>query len=73
MNGARAKPGVLEQDRLGPGPLLFSGKVVESPVEIKTPAGSLNCAGMSSIYLTGPAEFIGEGKFFLISETISST
>ncbi len=39
--------------------------VVESPVEIRTPAGNLMLRWDESIYLTGPAEMIGEGRFFL--------
>jgi diaminopimelate epimerase len=43
---------------------------VESPVEIRTLAGSLELrcekdAGLNTVFLTGPAEIIGEGKFFL--------
>ena len=38
---------------------------VESPVEIRTPAGSMTLRWDDSVYLTGPAEFIGEGRFFL--------
>jgi diaminopimelate epimerase len=37
---------------------------VESPVEIRTPAGSMTLRWDESVYLTGPAEIIGEGKFF---------
>jgi diaminopimelate epimerase len=40
-------------------------KVVESPVEIRTPAGSLNLRWDNTIYLTGPAERIAEGRVFL--------
>jgi diaminopimelate epimerase len=39
--------------------------VVESPVEIRTPAGSMSLRWDDSVYLTGPAELIGEGKFFV--------
>lgn len=38
---------------------------VESPVEVRTPAGSLRLRWDESVYLTGPAEMIGEGRFFL--------
>ena len=38
---------------------------VESPLEVKTPAGSLQLRWDESVYLTGPAETIGEGRFFL--------
>jgi len=37
----------------------------ESPVEVRTPAGSLRLRWDGSVYLTGPAEMIGEGRFFL--------
>jgi diaminopimelate epimerase len=37
----------------------------ESPLEIRTPAGSLHLRWDESVYLTGPAEIIGEGRFFL--------
>jgi diaminopimelate epimerase len=40
-------------------------KVVKSPVEIRTPAGMLSLRWDESIFLTGPAEMIGEGRFFL--------
>ncbi|HZQ54231.1 MAG TPA: diaminopimelate epimerase [Bryobacteraceae bacterium] len=42
---------------------ILRGKA-QSPVEIRTPAGSLRLRWDDSIYLTGPAEVIGEGKFF---------
>jgi diaminopimelate epimerase len=38
---------------------------VESPLEVRTPAGSLYLRWDESVYLTGPAEIIGEGRFFL--------
>lgn len=37
----------------------------ESPVEIRTPAGSMALRWEDSVYLTGPAEMIGEGRYFL--------
>jgi diaminopimelate epimerase len=37
--------------------------LVESPVEIRTPAGSLSLRWDASVYLTGPAELIAEGTF----------
>ena len=37
----------------------------ESPVEIKTPAGSLRLRWDDSVYLTGPAELVCEGTYFL--------
>jgi diaminopimelate epimerase len=39
--------------------------VSESPVEIKTIAGSLQIRWDENLFLTGPAEVIGEGRFFL--------
>lgn len=39
--------------------------VAESPLAIQTPAGNLKLRWKDSVYLTGPAEFIGEGVFFL--------
>lgn len=39
--------------------------VAESPVEIRTPAGRMVLRWDKSVYLTGPAEIIGEGRFFL--------
>lgn len=40
-------------------------KEADSPVEIRTPAGSMTLRWDDSIYLTGPAEWIGEGRFCL--------
>ena len=40
-------------------------KVCQSPVEVQTPAGNLHLRWDKSVYLTGPAELVGEGKFFL--------
>lgn len=37
----------------------------ESPVEIKTPAGSLRLRWDDSVYLTGPAELVCEGTYHL--------
>lgn len=39
--------------------------VAETPVTIRTPAGNLELRWNDSVYLTGPAELIGEGVFFL--------
>ncbi len=39
--------------------------VVESPLEIITPAGPLKLRWDQSVFLTGPAEIIGEGDFLL--------
>jgi diaminopimelate epimerase len=38
---------------------------LESPVEIRTPAGILRLRWDASVFLTGPAEFIAEGRFSL--------
>jgi diaminopimelate epimerase len=38
---------------------------VDSPVEVRTPAGSMSLRWDDSVYLTGPAELIGEGRFFV--------
>ena len=40
-------------------------KAVDSPVDIRTPAGSMGLRWDDSVYLTGPAELIGEGRFFV--------
>ena len=40
-------------------------KAVDSPVEVRTPAGSMILRWDDSVYLKGPAEFIGEGRFYL--------
>jgi diaminopimelate epimerase len=39
--------------------------IVASPVEVRTPAGSLSLRWDDDVYLTGPAELVGEGRFFL--------
>ncbi len=39
--------------------------VSDSPVEIRTPAGPLQIRWEQSIFLAGPAEVTGEGRFFL--------
>jgi len=39
--------------------------IVESPVEVQTPAGSLMVRWDDDVFLTGPAELIGEGRVFL--------
>jgi diaminopimelate epimerase len=49
----------------GAGVAAILRKAVESPLEIRTPAGSLQLRWNESVYLTGPAEIIGEGRFFL--------
>ncbi len=48
----------------GAGVAAILRKEVDSPVEIRTPAGSLQLRWDDSVFLTGPAEIIGEGKFF---------
>ena len=40
-------------------------KETESSVEVRTPAGTLNVRWAESVFLTGPAEVVGEGRFFL--------
>jgi diaminopimelate epimerase len=40
-------------------------KVAESPVQIRTPAGTLSLRWDTSVYLTGPAQLIGHGRFYL--------
>ncbi len=40
-------------------------KACESPVEVRTPAGSLRLRWNQSVFLTGPAELVGEGRFFV--------
>ena len=43
---------------------ILRGKA-KSPVIVHTPAGQLTVRWEGSVYLTGPAEFIGEGVYFL--------
>ncbi len=43
---------------------ILRGKV-QSPVEVHTPAGSMTLRWDDNIYLTGPAELIAEGIYFL--------
>jgi diaminopimelate epimerase len=43
---------------------ILRGKV-QSPVQVHTPAGSMTLRWDDSVYLTGPAELIGEGIYFL--------
>ena len=40
-------------------------KVCRSPVEVRTPAGALQVRWDEGVFLTGPAELIGEGRFLL--------
>ncbi|HEX5230021.1 MAG TPA: diaminopimelate epimerase [Bryobacteraceae bacterium] len=50
----------------GAGAAAILRKVVESPVTIRTPAGEvLQLRWEDSIYLTGPAEIVGSGEFYL--------
>jgi diaminopimelate epimerase len=49
----------------GAGAAAILRNIVQSPVEVRTPAGSLNLRWDDSLYLTGPAELIGEGRVFL--------
>ncbi len=37
----------------------------DSPIEVRTPAGQMTLRWDDSVYLTGPAELIGEGRYFL--------
>ncbi|HWB96178.1 MAG TPA: diaminopimelate epimerase [Bryobacteraceae bacterium] len=38
---------------------------IDSPARILTPAGPIDLRGQDEIYLTGPAQVIGEGQFFV--------
>lgn len=49
----------------GAGVAAILRNIVDSPVEVRTPAGSLTLRWDDDVYLTGPAELIGEGRFFL--------
>jgi diaminopimelate epimerase len=40
-------------------------KIAESPLDIRSPAGSMSLRWDDSVYLTGPAELIAEGRFYL--------
>ena len=37
----------------------------QTPVEIRTPAGALSLRWDESVFLTGPAELIGEGRYYI--------
>jgi diaminopimelate epimerase len=39
--------------------------MAQSPVCVRTPAGTLDLRWETSVYLTGPAEIVAEGQFFL--------
>jgi diaminopimelate epimerase len=43
---------------------ILRGKA-DSPVEIRTPAGALTLRWDDSVYLTGPAELVGDGNYFV--------
>jgi diaminopimelate epimerase len=38
---------------------------VESPVQVRTPAGPLKLRWEDEIWLTGPAEIVAGGEFYL--------
>jgi diaminopimelate epimerase len=38
--------------------------VADSPIEVRTPAGSMVLRWDDSVYLTGPAEIIGDGRYY---------
>lgn len=40
-------------------------KVAESPIQVQTPAGPLTVNWGDSVYLTGPAQLVGDGRFFV--------
>ena len=39
--------------------------MAQSPVCVRTPAGTLDLRWETNVYLTGPAEIVAEGQFFL--------
>ena len=39
--------------------------LAQSPVHVRTPAGTMEIRQEGDIYLTGPAELVAEGRFFL--------
>ena len=41
----------------------MSRGMVESPVDVLTPAGPLHARVEGNVYLTGPAEIVAEGEF----------
>ena len=45
--------------------------VVKSPIEVHTPAGRLILRWDESVFLTGPAELICEGKFYCPSSSVA--
>jgi diaminopimelate epimerase len=48
----------------GAGVAAILRNVAQNPVEIRTPGGTFQLRWDDSVYLTGPAEIIGEGRFF---------
>jgi diaminopimelate epimerase len=48
----------------GAGVAAVSRGIAESPVEVMTPAGSMQLRLQESLYLTGPAEIVAQGEFF---------
>jgi diaminopimelate epimerase len=42
----------------------ISRGLCDTPVKVHTPAGSLHLRWEESVYLTGPAELVGEGRYF---------
>jgi diaminopimelate epimerase len=49
----------------GAGTAAILRDVADSPIEIRTPAGPLRLRWDDSVYLSGPAELVGEGKFWI--------
>jgi diaminopimelate epimerase len=49
----------------GAAAMAISRGMVESPVRVLTPAGPIDLRFEDDVYLTGPAEIIGEGQFFV--------
>ena len=47
----------------GAGAAAILRKVAENPVQVRTPAGTLSLRWDDSLYLTGPAQLIGHGRF----------
>jgi diaminopimelate epimerase len=39
--------------------------MAKSPVSVRTPGGALDLRWETNMYLTGPAEIVAEGQFFL--------
>ncbi len=64
-NGALEKPAVPELALPGPPSLLFSGMCVTVRLKSKHLLASSICGGRIASILTGPAEAIGQGRFFV--------